>query len=100
MIKCDSNCTLGISLACHDRRSMKRSNRICVATVGSRTNKHKLRGIIDSGATVHCINDKSMFSTMYSDHPPVKVVVANKQTMTTNVVGEVHLPVTTIKGEL
>ena len=36
-------------------------NRLRMSGINQRTNKHKRHSIADSGATVHCINDKSMF---------------------------------------
>ena len=37
---------------------------------------------VDSGASVHCINDPGLFETVYNDHPPIRITVANKQVLT------------------
>ena len=62
---------------------------------GTRTRKHKHRRYcVDSGASVHCINDASMFDHVYEDHPEVKVTVANKQVLTAKAVGTVKVTLT------
>ena len=47
--------------------------------------------LIDSGASVHCINDKSMFMTIYDNHPTVTVTVANGTTLQVELVGSVNI---------
>ena len=62
---------------------------------GTRTRKHKHRRYcVDSGASVHCINDASMFDHVYENHPEVKVTVANKQVLTAKAVGTVKVTLT------
>ena len=39
--------------------------------------------VVDSGATLHCINDISLFDSIDHDHPPVKLRVANGNTSRT-----------------
>ena len=45
--------------------------------------------VVDSGATLHCINDKSMFETVYTDQQRVSVKVADGKTIDTTAVGTV-----------
>ena len=54
------------------------------ASTRTRTRKHKRNRTycVDSGASVHCINDASMFDHVYEHYPPVKVTVADKQVLT------------------
>ena len=47
--------------------------------------------VVDSGATLHCINDPSLFETIYYDHPAVTLTVANAQRITALAVGSVRL---------
>ena len=62
---------------------------------GARTRKHKQRKYcVDSGASVHCINDASMFEHVYEAHPQVRVTVANKQVLTAQAVGTVKVSLT------
>ena len=62
---------------------------------GARTRKHKQRKYcVDSGASVHCINDASRFEHAYEAHPQVKVTVANKQVLTAQAVGTVKVSLT------
>ena len=64
-----------------------------------RTKKHKRRYTVDSGASVHCINDRSMFDTVYMDHPPVRIMVANKQLLQAKTVGTVKLTMNDTHGK-
>ena len=45
------------------------------------------RWIVDSGATIHCVGDRSLLTHVYSDHPPVNIRVANGQIVTAHAVG-------------
>ena len=54
--------------------------------------------IVDSGATVHCVSDINLMSSIYTDHKPVKVVVANKQTITSHAVGTAVIAATDTHG--
>ena len=64
------------------------------------TSKRKRKRLtVDSGASVHCINDKSLFEHTYDDHPPVNVYVANKQKLTAMAVGTVRIHLTSTKGK-
>ena len=66
------------------------------ASTRTRTRKHKRNRTycVDSGASVHCINDASMFDHVYAHHPPVKVTVANKQVLTATKIGTVKVNLT------
>lgn len=46
---------------------------------------------VDSGASVHCINDASLFEQIYTDHRAVRVVVASGQVMVAKCVGTVRI---------
>ena len=56
--------------------------------------------IVDSGATVNCINDLSFFECIYQDHPTVKIVVANGKTVSATAVGAVRLYLTDDRGRI
>ena len=43
--------------------------------------------IIDSGATVHCVNDFSLLTSVYTDHDPVHIKVADKRVIRASAVG-------------
>ena len=108
---------IGLALACHESDSTPRpwysnsrsksqdetsdSSHAKVMMVNddrkSRNRRKKLT--VDSGASVHCINDKSLFETVYEDHPPVDITVANKQKLTALAVGTVRINLTSNKGE-
>ena len=47
--------------------------------------------VIDSGATIHCINDISLFNEIYDDHPGIGLKVANGEPMHSHAVGNVKL---------
>ena len=55
---------------------------------------------VDSGASVHCINDSELFETVYKDHPPVRITVANKQVLIAKAVGSVRLRLRNQRGEI
>ena len=48
------------------------NNRRQAKSAKKRTFRTK-RLTVDSGASVHCINDKALFETVYEDHPPVSI---------------------------
>ena len=54
--------------------------------------------IVDSGATVHCINDISFFESIDSSHPPVTITVANGRKIQAVHVGTVRLKMQDHKG--
>ena len=47
--------------------------------------------VVDSGATLHCINDISLFDTIDQDHPQIHLRVANGKVITAKAVGTVKL---------
>ena len=55
---------------------------------------------VDSGASVHCINDSRLFEAVYEDHPPVRITVANKQVLIAKAVGSVRLRLRNQQGEI
>ena len=55
--------------------------------------------VIDSGATIHCINDPSKFETIYENQEPVILTVANGKKVMAEMVGSVRLTLTDTKGQ-
>ena len=47
--------------------------------------------VVDSGATLHCINDISLFDSIDHHHPKVKLRVANGKVLEARAVGTVKL---------
>ena len=79
----------------------------------ARTNDHNLNGndcndrlptdkkrrrkqswVVDSGATLHCIGDKSLLTHTYKNHPPVKLKVADDRVLESHAVGTVDVKLT------
>ena len=52
--------------------------------------------VVDSGATLHCINDISLFDSIDQDHPKIKLRVANGKVIEAQAVGTVLLGVCTL----
>ena len=50
---------------------------------------HKQEWIVDSGATVHCVNDFSLLTSVYTDRTPVSIKVADKRVLRSHAVGTV-----------
>ena len=48
--------------------------------------------VIDSGASVHCISDPSLLTSVYYKHPPVIIKVADNRTLHAHMVGTAILP--------
>ena len=48
--------------------------------------------VIDSGASVHCISDPSLMTSIYYKHPPVLIKVADNRTLHAHAVGTAILP--------
>ena len=55
--------------------------------------------VVDSGATLHCINDKSMFETVYTDQQRVTIKVADGKTIEATAVGTVRLKLLNTNGQ-
>ena len=73
------------SCACHAANmTFEQSNR------QKQRNKHTPY-VVDSGATLHCINDISLFDSIDHDHPPVELRVANGKVLRAHAVGTVKL---------
>ena len=66
--------------------------------IASATRKKRKQFVIDSGASVHCVNDMSLFETIYENHPEVRITVANKQVLVAQAVGTVRVPMTATDG--
>ena len=50
--------------------------------------KSKLKHwIVDSGATIHCVGDRSLLTHVYSHHAPVNIKVADNRVVTAHAVG-------------
>ena len=64
---------------------------------GSRKRKGR-RYTVDSGASVHCINDKSLFDSVYDNHPTVRITVANRQVIEAEAVGTATLQIVNEDG--
>ena len=43
--------------------------------------------IVDSGATIHCVGDRSLLTHVYSNHAPVNIRVADNRVVTAHAVG-------------
>ena len=88
------------NLACNEFISNDCMTNQRVFCISSNDRMHRLKSskkgrrshVIDSGASIHCINDKSMFDTVYTSHPSIKITVANKQVLHSLAVGSVKLP--------
>ncbi|MGA1314002.1 MAG: reverse transcriptase domain-containing protein [Pelagibacteraceae bacterium] len=50
---------------------------------------HFPRFILDSGATIHCINDPSLFESVDEDHDPLRITVANNSVVHSKQMGTV-----------
>jgi len=48
--------------------------------------------VIDSGASVHCVSDPSLLTSVYYKHPPVLIKVADNRTLRAHAVGTAILP--------
>ena len=49
--------------------------------------KRNYEWIVDSGATVHCVNDFSLLTSVYTDHDPVRIKIADKRVLRAHAVG-------------
>ena len=67
---------LGVSCDAFDTRPV--NEHVCM-TFETSTDKSKRpvrEFIIDSGASIHCVNDERLLQTIYKNHPTVKITVA------------------------
>ena len=48
--------------------------------------------VIDSGASIHCVSDLAMLTSVYYKHPPVMIKVADNRTLSAQAVGTAILP--------
>ena len=61
--------------------------------------KRKYHWVVDSGATIHCVNDFSLLTTVYTDTTPIRIKVANKQTTRAHAVGSAVVNMTDEHGK-
>ena len=54
--------------------------------------------VVDSGASVHCIGDASMLTTVYDNHPPVHIKVADNRIVTAHAVGTAVVTMVDLQG--
>ena len=67
----------------------------CMSIAHHRIHHHKSKHhkwVIDSGASVHCICDPSLLTSIHYKHPPVVIKVADNRTLSAQAVGTVILP--------
>ena len=67
----------------------------CMTIAHHRIHHHKSKHhkwVIDSGASVHCICDPSLLTSIHYKHPPVVIKVADNRTLSAQAVGTVILP--------
>lgn len=55
--------------------------------------------VIDSGATIHCVGDLSLLTSVYYKHHPVMVKVADNRCIRAHAVGTAQIPFTDSKGK-
>ena len=90
---------VGTSCSRFDRKPLDECVRMTKLDDQLDTSKRPLREfIIDSGASIHCVNDETLLQTIYRNHPKVKITVANGQTMMSHSVGTMILPLTDKNG--
>jgi len=77
-------CARCMSLAPHRMSSLKRKPKYWV---------------IDSGASVHCVSDPSLLTSVYYKHPPVLIKVADNRTLHAHAVGTAVLPLLDNRGK-
>jgi len=58
----------------------------------SHSSRKRHQWVIDSGASVHCISDPSLMTSIYYKHPPVVIKVADNRTLHAHAVGTAILP--------
>ena len=54
--------------------------------------------VIDSGATIHCVGDPSLLTSIYSDHKPVGIKVADNRVIYSHAVGTAVIPLVDDRG--
>jgi len=67
----------------------------CMSISPLRTHHNSHRNhkwVIDSGASVHCVSDPSLLTSVYYKHPPVLIKVADNRTLQAHAVGTAVLP--------
>lgn len=61
--------------------------------------KRQYSWVVDSGATIHCVNDFSLLTSVYTDHDPVNIKVADKRTLRAHAVGTAIVNMTDRNGK-
>ena len=56
--------------------------------------------VVDSGATIHCVNDFSLLSSVYTDADPVHIKVANGRVLRASAVGTARVSLADATGRL
>jgi hypothetical protein len=55
--------------------------------------------VVDSGATIHCVNDFSLLTSVYADHDPINIKVADKRTLRAHAIGTAVVNMIDDKGK-
>ena len=71
-----------------------------VSTCRATNNKRKPRYTVDSGATIHCINDTSLFTSSYTPDHPIVISTANGSRITATLVGNVDVQMEDDQGRM
>ena len=66
----------------------------------SKCNKKNYTWVVDSGATIHCVNDFSLLSSVYTDADPVHIKVANGRVLRASAVGTAKVSLADANGRL
>ena len=78
---CDANMMTSTSTIAEVEAEQKRAQNL----------RSHLDFVVDSGATLHCINDFNLFDSIDRSHPPVRLRVANGKTLVAHAVGTVKM---------
>ena len=71
-----------------------------VSTCRATKRKRKPRYTVDSGATIHCINDPSLFTSCYTPDHPIVISTANGSRITATLVGNVDVQMEDAQGRM
>ena len=81
----------GGALFCFHSCAQARPHCACQTRTFARGTPTPCPYVVDSGATLHCINDISLFDSIDHHHPKVKLRVANGKVLEAHAVGTVKL---------
>ena len=79
-------CVQCMSLSQHSLPSNTRKRKSCL-------------WVVDSGASVHCVSNPSLLASVYYEHPPVVIKVADNRTLRAHAVGTSILPLVDDHGK-